>query len=85
MLLGLYSAMTDTAKPLTNGYKPHRDPEAAHMNGGLNGSAMTNGHVRHPADVTDREARQLRDAEEFELEGLMSDDDDGGHALKGGH
>lgn len=32
----------------------------------LNGSAPANGH----------EARQLRDAEEFELEGLMSDDED---------
>lgn len=36
----------------------------------LNGSATTNGHARGTAA-----SRQIRDAEEFELEGLMSDDE----------
>jgi len=53
------------------------DPEARPLvNGRANGSAMhpaSNGHARTP--FADRQG--LRDAEEFELEGLMSDDDDG--------
>ena len=36
------------------------------------GSATANGHTRNTA------TRQIREAEEFELEGLMSDDDDDG-------
>jgi len=35
----------------------------------VTGHAATNGHTRNTA------SRQIRDAEEFELEGLMSDDD----------
>ena len=62
MLLRLY---TYYAEAETSG-KP-ADPESR-----LNGSAMTNGHARIP-DASDR---QIRDAEEFELEGLMSEDDD---------
>lgn len=53
----------DSAAPRTNG----------HMNGHVNGSALSNGHVRVP----DMERQRIRDAEEFELEGLMSDDDEG--------
>ena len=84
MLLRLYTFYADadarTANTNGNKYKA-LDPEAARMNGGphgsgMNGSASMNGHARHPADITDRERQQLRDAEEFELEGLMSDDDE---------
>jgi len=41
-----------------------KDPEAPRVNGHVNG------HVRTPSQ------RQIRDAEEFELEGLMSDGDE---------
>ena len=76
MLLRLY---TFYAYPPTStlGAKP-TDPEAhPRVNGHANGSAMLpngNGHARTP--FNDRQ--RLRDAEEFELEGLMSDDDDVG-------
>ena len=40
----------------------------------MNGAARENGHVRPGASMGD--AQRLRDAEEFELEGLMSEDDD---------
>lgn len=40
---------------------PKQDPEASRVNGHING------HARTPSQ------RQVRDAEEFELEGLMSD------------
>lgn len=62
MLLRLY---TYYAESPTN--KKVADPE-----GRLNGSALANGHARIP-DASDR---QIRDAEEFELEGLMSEDED---------
>ncbi|KAG9595196.1 hypothetical protein KCU77_g2639, partial [Aureobasidium melanogenum] len=62
MLLRLY---TYYAEAPTNGKTP--DPESR-----LNGSALPNGHARIP-DASDR---QIRDAEEFELEGLMSEDDE---------
>jgi len=52
-----------------------QDPEAPRVNGHMNGSTLSNGHAHQP--FSDRQQRQqLRDAEEFELEGLMSDDDD---------
>lgn len=62
MLLRLY---TFYAEAPANSKNP--DPESR-----LNGSALANGHARVP-DASDR---QIRDAEEFELEGLMSEDDD---------
>ena len=40
----------------------------------MNGGARGNGHVRPGGTMGD--AQRLRDAEEFELEGLMSDDED---------
>jgi len=66
VLLHLYAVNAmpvDAAKPTANGDVPR-------MNGGMNGGL--NGHARMPA------ARPVgdRDAEEFELEGLMSDDDE---------
>ena len=45
---------------------PKTDPEAPHVNGLSNGHA--NGHLRPD--------HRIRDAEEFELQGLDSDDDD---------
>lgn len=48
------------------------EPKASRVSG-ANG-VLTNGH---PVD-----ARRMRDAEEFELEGLMSDDEDGSPAGK---
>lgn len=48
------------------------EPKASHV-GGANG-VLANGH---PVD-----ARRVRDAEEFELEGLMSEDEDGIPAAK---
>ena len=47
---------------------PKKDPEASRVNGHVNG------HARTPSQ------RQVRDAEEFELEGLMSDGDDDAEA-----
>lgn len=71
MLLRLYTYYADSSP------KKPTDPEMngrvnGHMNGHMNGSALTNGHARIP-DASDR---QIRDAEEFELEGLMSDDEE---------
>jgi len=65
MLLHLYAVNAmpvEASKPTANGDLPR-------MNGGMNGGL--NGHARMPA------ARPVgeRDAEEFELEGLMSDDE----------
>ena len=40
----------------------------------MNGVTRGNGHVRSGASIGD--AQRVRDAEEFELEGLMSEDDD---------
>lgn len=48
------------------GINSKSDPEAPRTNGALNG--MSNGHV---GDYS-----RVRDAEEFELEGLVSDDED---------
>jgi hypothetical protein len=62
MLLHLYTYYTDAP---TN--SKSADPESR-----INGSAILNGHARIP-DASDG---QIRDAEEFELEGLMSDNDD---------
>ncbi|THW19399.1 hypothetical protein D6D17_09200 [Aureobasidium pullulans] len=62
MLLRLYTYYVDSPTHIKSA-----DPESR-----LNGSAMPNGHARIP-DASDR---QIRDAEEFELEGLMSEDDD---------
>jgi hypothetical protein len=63
MLLRLYTYYADSS---TDGKTP--DPESR-----LNGSALPNGHARSIPDASDR---QIRDAEEFELEGLMSEDDE---------
>jgi hypothetical protein len=63
MLLRLYTYYADSS---TDGKTS--DPESR-----LNGSALPNGHARSIPDASDR---QIRDAEEFELEGLMSDDDE---------
>lgn len=43
------------------------DPETLRANGGMNG--RPNGHARRDLD------RRVRDAEEFELEGLISDEE----------
>lgn len=61
MLLHLYSAHADAK---TNGQRNVKlgDEERPHANG----------HLRIPNDVD----RQSHDAQEFELEGLMSDDED---------
>ena len=69
MLVRLYTFYADGGKDLK------QDPEAPRLNGHLNGSALSNGHAHQI--FSDRQQRQqLRDAEEFELEGLMSDDED---------
>ena len=60
MLLYLYS--TNVEPPAVK-----LDPEALHANGSMNG--RPNGHVRRGLD------RRVRDAEEFELEGLISDEE----------
>lgn len=82
MLLQLYAAYTAPAAVP----KKSTDAEAnGHLNGHLNGHAdgHANGHARAPLGVG--ADRQMRDAEEFELEGLMSDDEDepktNGHVL----
>jgi hypothetical protein len=66
MLLHLYSS---NAEPTSI----KLDPEGLRTNGAMNGNA--NGHARPRMD------RRVRDAEEFELEGLISDDE-GADALK---
>ncbi|KAK5164439.1 hypothetical protein BJ546DRAFT_451480 [Cryomyces antarcticus] len=66
MLLHLYAVHAWPTTPS----KPRPDPESQHVNG----AALANGHARIP-NAADR---QIRDAEEFELEGLMSDDEDVG-------
>jgi len=69
MLIRLYTFYADQGKDVK------QDPEAPRVNGHMNGSTLSNGHAHQP--FSDRQQRQqLRDAEEFELEGLMSDDDD---------
>lgn len=60
-LYAMYAFPPSAKKPVEGG-----------ANGHLNGSALPNGHARIP-DASDR---QIRDAEEFELEGLMSEDDE---------
>lgn len=52
-----------------------------HMSTGsvLNGNAMGNGHVRRPSDM-----RRVRDAEAFELEGLISEGEEEGTSPKEG-
>ncbi|KAK3676474.1 hypothetical protein LTR78_003750 [Recurvomyces mirabilis] len=62
MLLHLYSAQSSGGKT-TIGAKPSDDEES---------SRPVNGHARVPNAMD----RQAHDAQEFELEGLMSDDDD---------
>ncbi len=53
-------------------YATHAMPEAIKNDPEVPRSKGTaNGHARAPS-----ETRLIRDAEEFELEGLMSDDDD---------
>ena len=71
MLLRLYTVYADAA----NEKKIVLDPEASRLNGHMNGSALTNGHARGPT-TAGAERQSLRDAEEFELDGLMSDDDE---------
>lgn len=78
MLLFLYQYYADASKPTK------KDPEVGRLNGHLANGHLGNGHL--PNGYADgeagapqshfRERQQLRDAEEFELEGLMSDDDD---------
>lgn len=63
MLLRLYTYYADSS---TDGKTA--DPESR-----LNGHALPNGHARSIPDASDR---QIRDAEEFELEGLISDEDE---------
>jgi len=73
VLLRLYTSSTDSASTV-----PQKDLETARTNGhAANGSTvMPNGHARQQP-FSDRDERQrLRDAEEFELEGLMSDEDE---------
>lgn len=55
--------------PHENGYAKtngHAKPNGV-MNGGMNGG------------LSDQERRQMRDAEEFELDALISDDEEGGN------
>lgn len=64
MLLHMYAtwAWPESTKP---------DPETGRLNGHING------HARRPVHATSRSVEQrLRDADEFELEGLISDDED---------
>lgn len=82
VLLRLYTFYADDSpkKPIDPEMNGHMNGHmSGHMNGHMNGSALTNGHTRIP-DASDR---QIRDAEEFELEGLMSDDEEpkGHHAI----
>ena len=74
MLIHLYSAnISPTALPSKDEERPH-----------TNGNGHLNGHARVP-NAADRQAA---DAQEFELEGLMSDDEDaeaGAHAKLNGN
>lgn len=74
MLIRLYTFYADQGKDVK------QDPEAPRLNGHMNGSALPNGHAHQP--FSDRQRQQVRDAEEFELEGLMTDDDDDPAATK---
>ena len=67
MLLHLYAAYT---WPISG--DQNSQSVLPKMNG--SGGARRNGHVRGVGSIGD--AQRLRDAEEFELEGLMSDDED---------
>lgn len=66
MLLRLYTfyADGDSRSKIT-------DAEYAQLNGHMNGHAM-NGHAQGSHDPSSA----VRDAEEFELDGLMTDDED---------
>lgn len=70
MLLHLYSAY---ATPQQNNKNPVKlgDEERP----------LTNGHARIPNDID----RQSHDAQEFELEGLMSDDEEPDASKANGH
>ena len=71
MLLHLYANSTWPLKPKSvaksNGV-PFKE-ETDGVNGGVNGGVLGNGHL------TNGHLGRVRDAEEFELEGLMSEDD----------
>lgn len=65
VLLGLYNSHTSDDVPDLKG--------AVRLNGS---PSLPDGrvHRQHPADVSDMEAQHLRDAEEFELTGLIDED-----------
>lgn len=71
-----------------NSIHHHRGPKAAHDEESfadevadgkpvVNGHANGNGNGSINGNLSDRERRRIRDAEEFELDALISDDDEG--------
>ena len=70
-----HSRATSVAGPLGSAYRDLSSPESDMvMNGSASGAV--NGKMRLPKPHRGTPSQQMRDAEEFELEGLMSDDED---------
>ena len=70
-----HSRAASVATPLASTYHDAPSPDANKvMNGAA--SASANGKIRLPQPHRGTASQQMRDAEEFELEGLMSDDED---------
>ena len=72
MLLGLYTYYADSSS--SSGSKPS-DVEYSSLNGHVNGNGHAgrpNGHAYTPSDAD----RAIGDAGEFELDELMTDDED---------
>ena len=70
-----HSRATSVAPPLAASYYDAPSPDAdTVMNGSASGPG--NGKIRLPRPHRTTPSQQVRDAEEFELEGLMSDDED---------
>ena len=58
--------------------KPQAQPNGHARENGQDSSRLANGHARSAS-----EARQIQDAEAFELQGLISDEEDEGEAANG--
>lgn len=68
MLISLYQSYTNEPQEKRGAVRLHASPQS-------------NDYV-HPADVSDMEAQHLRDADEFELTGLIDDDSDSAQPRK---
>lgn len=79
MLIHLYAvhAFPESAQRESgDAMRPHRkaDEEAAVATPHTNGYA--NGYAKHAQPLPERERRRMRDAQEFELDSLISDEDE---------